>query len=99
MAVKYGDSWMSFKGSDMGTVTSSTAGNEYQKGNDGEGRSNDDRPDNVGIGMQASDKKTVGLHFELLDNNIAPIEKQIRIFVNGTEVPYNDTTALSRPTG
>ena len=51
------------------------------------------------VGRSASDKKSVGLHFELLNTRVAPVEKQIRVFVDGTEVPFNDTTALSRPTG
>lgn len=51
------------------------------------------------VGRFASDKKSVGLHFELLNTRVAPVEKQIRVFVDGTEVPFNDTTALSRPTG
>jgi hypothetical protein len=36
--------------------------------------------------------------FPLLDTRVAPVEKQMRVFVDGTEYTYDDDTLIARPT-
>lgn len=45
-----------------------------------------------------SDHSTITTSFPLLDTAIAPVEKQLRVFVDGVEYTYDDPTLISRPT-